>query len=287
MDQISTANVIDVAIVGTALLLGIAGFWRGVAKEIYISGSILLGYVLAVQWAVRWGDWVGDQSRLTRDEGVFAISVALVLVMSVVVGYIGCTMAGLPPADAPGRAGGLVLGVTNAVFVTAVVLDWARRLVLSQARLQTLDETRVGSRLGENLDWVVLCGTVAAMTVVVAAWQVRRRRTLIVTAATAQRQADSGFRFRREAPLAPEAEKIERHAGTSVAWTVPAAYAETAPLTRVADLSARNDRPIMDAGRVDANPALWRTDEVVRCISCGERIGDDDKFCPRCGRQLT
>jgi uncharacterized membrane protein required for colicin V production len=287
MDQTSTANIIDIAIISAALLLGIAGFWRGVAKEVFISSALLLGISLAQQWGDRWGNWVGDQSRLTRDEAVFATSITTVLVVSVILGYVGCMLAGLPPADAPGRVGGFVLGATNAVFAIAVILGWARQHVLNDARLLTLDETRLGSWLSENTDWVLFGATLSALGVVIASWQVRRRRMLIVSAASVRRQPDSGFRFRRDAPLAPEAEKLERPAGMTSAWSVPAAYAETAPLTRVPDPSTRSDRPIPNVGQVESSPALWRTDEVVRCITCGERIGDDDKFCPRCGRQLT
>jgi hypothetical protein len=283
MDQIGTANIIDMAILCAALLLGIAGFWRGVAKEVFISCAVLLGYSLAVGWSDRWGEWVGDQSRLTGDQAVFAVSIAIMLVVSVVWGYVGCTLAGLPPADAPGRVGGFLIGVTNALLLTAVVLSWARRYVLGEARLLTLDDTELGSRLSKNVDWALLSAAAAALVVVIGSWQVRRRRMLIVSAATVSRQADSGFRFRREAPLAPEAEKLERPGGTASSSSVPAAYAETAPLTRVDDPSTRSDRP----ARVDSNPVLWRADEAVRCIACGERIGDDDKFCPRCGRQLT
>jgi uncharacterized membrane protein required for colicin V production len=287
MDQLGTPHIIDFAILGAALLYGVAGFWRGVAREVFISASLLLGNALAVQWSPRWGEWVADHSRLALDESVFAVAVATLVVVSVLMGYVGCTMAGLPPADAPGRVGGLVIGATNGVFFIAVILDWARALVLSTARRQTLQASEIGSRLSENIDWVLLATTLVAVAVVVVSWQVRRRRILIVSVAPGPRQADSGFRFRRGSPLAPEAEKIERQTGSVSEWSVPATFAETAPLTRVPDPSIRSDRAVAEPRQVDANPALWRTEEVVRCISCGERIGDDDKFCPRCGRQLT
>ena len=287
MDQISTANIIDIAIICAGAP---ARDCRFLARRCEGGVHLLLDparILLASHWADRWGEWVGDQTRLTRDGAVFAVSVAIMGLVSVGLGYIGCTLAGLPPADAPGSIGGFVIGATNAVFVTAAILSWARRDVFSTARLQTLDETELASRLSESTDWALLGAAFAALVVVVASWQVRRRRMLIVSAATVRRQADSGFRFRRDAPLAPEAEKLERPHGAASSWSVPATYAETSPLIRVADPSARNDRPLPVTGGVDTNPALWQTSEVVRCISCGQRIGDDDKFCPRCGRQLT
>jgi hypothetical protein len=134
---------------------------------------------------------------------------------------------------------------------------------------------------------VLLGATAVALVMLFASWQVARRRRPIVGVAGVPRSGESGFRLRRGSPLAPEPEKIERQPGTTGTWSIPAAYAETAPLTRVADPSTSSDRPLREVGQTELNLAFERSAITDRCISCGARIGDDDKFCPRCGRQLT
>ena len=287
MESLDTKHIIDIAILSATLLLGIAGFWRGIAKEVFLSAGALIGYSLAIQWSGRWGSWLADGTRLSALEATFAVAVATLLAVLVLVGYIGCALAGLPPADVPGRLGGFVVGATNGAFVIAVILDWARGRVLNDNRAETLQSTEVGRRLGENPEWVLLGATAVALVLLVASWQVARRRRPIVGVAGAPRPGESGFRLRRESPLAPEPEKIERQPGTTSAWSIPAAYAETAPLTRVTDPSTSGDRPLREVGQTELNLAFERSAITDRCISCGARIGDDDKFCPRCGRQLT
>ena len=55
LSSVGTSEIIDIAIVGAVLLLGAAGFWRGIVKELFISASILLAYVVTLEWAARWG----------------------------------------------------------------------------------------------------------------------------------------------------------------------------------------------------------------------------------------
>lgn len=284
MDSLSTRHIIDLAIVGAALLLGVAGFWRGVAKEVFISAGALLGYSLALEWSARWGGWIGDVTRLSSREGTFAAAVAMLIAGSILVGYFGCAVASLPPADGPGRLGGFILGATNAVFVVAVLLDWAQRLVLHPERAETLRTTEVGRRLSAGSDWVLLAVAGVAWILVLGAWQVRKRRRPIVSVGGAPRPGESGFQLRRDAPLAPEPEKLERPAAST--WSIPATFAETAPLTRVADPSARTDRQVVDGALVEAPSGYERTEVALRCPSCAERIGGEDRYCLRCGRQL-
>ena len=287
MESLDTRHIIDIAILGAALLLGVAGFWRGIAKEVFFSAGALLGYSLTIQWSERWGGWLADGTRLSVPEATFAVAATTLLAGLVLVGYVGLALAGLPPADVPGRIGGIVVGVTNGAFVIAVILDWARERILNDGRAEILQSTEVGRRLGENPEWVLLAATIVALILLVASWHVGRRRRPIVGVAGAPRPGESGFRLRRESPLAPEPEKIERQPGSSSAWSIPAAYAETAPLTRVPDPSTRGDRPLRGAGQAKLDSPFERSADADRCISCGARIGDDDKYCPRCGRQLT
>jgi hypothetical protein len=293
LNSIGTSEIIDIAIVGAVILLGAAGFWRGIVKELFISASLLLGWVVSLEWAARWGRWVGDQSSLSTAEGQYVVLVATIAALTVVLGYVGCTIAGLPPADLPGRIGGFVLGAANAILVITILIARARQLVLDSAQRETLAETRIGNWLAGHIEWVILAITASGVVLVIFGLVNRRRRLAIVTVAGAPPAGASGFRVRRSAPLAPEAEKIDgsvRGSETPAlgSWPESANLVDTVPLTRVRDPSRHTDRPvareISQTSARDVSPAS-RT-EVIRCVSCGERITENDKFCPRCGRLL-
>lgn len=291
LDSIGTPEVIDIAIVGAVLLFALAGFWRGLVKEMFISATLLLGYLVTLEWAARWGRWLGEQSRLSTAEGQFVAVTGTIAALTLVLGYIGCTIAGLPPADLPGRLGGLILGAANAVFAISVLITRARQLVLDSSQRTTLTETRIGQWLSGNGDWVLL-GVTGAGIVLFAGGLTNRRRRLAITVTGAPPAGASGFRIRRPTPLAPEAEKIDASIAASASalgsWPEASAMADTVPITRVGDPSRRADRPVVpERTSMTIEPGFPASrDEVVRCVSCGERITEDDRFCPRCGRLL-
>jgi hypothetical protein len=285
VSSIGTPQIIDIAIVGAIVLFGAAGFWRGLIKELFISASLLLGYVVTLEWAPRWGRWLGDRfSALSTADGQYVAIAGTLFFSTVVLGYIGCTIAALPPADLPGRLGGLVLSAANATFAVTVLIARARQLVLDPDRQQTLRKTRIGDWLSQNLDWVNLALIAVGCLLLAGGALTRRRRAALIAMAGAPPAGASGFKVRRRSPLAPEAEKIDAGAALGT-WP---AHGETVPITRVSDPSRANDRPA-ETGRTVIAPALGyppAREEAMRCLSCGERITEQDRFCPRCGRLL-
>lgn len=288
LDSIGTPEIVDIAIVCAVLLMAAAGFWRGVAKELFISASLLLGYVLTLEWAARWGKWIGNRTSLDTAEGQFAAIVGTLLLATFLIGYLGCNAAGLPPADLPGRFGGLILGAANALFAIAILIMRSQQLVLDTGQRNTLADTRVGEWLSRNFDWLMLGILASSMLVLLVALFGRRRRFAIVSVVGPPPSGSSGFKIRREAPLAPEAEKIAG-SGSFGGWPDTTGMAHTVPLTRVGDPSKYTDRPAPVQPRSEEIQIAFPPSqpEVIRCVSCGERITESDRFCPRCGRLLV
>lgn len=293
LNSMNTSQFIDIAIAGAVILLAVAGFWRGVVKELFISASLLLAYILTLEWAADWGRWVGDQSRLSVAEGQYVVIVATLAVLTIILGYVGCTIAGLPPADLPGRFGGLLLGAANAILAITILVARARQLVLNDGQRQTVSETQVARRLAANPEWVFLALTACAFVVVIGGLINRRRRLSVITFAGPPPGGASGFKIRRSTPLAPEAEKLDRSAvGEDAsrlgAWPAAPELVDTVPLTRVGDPSRHTDRPFASELPRFGGEINDQSDrvEVIRCISCGERITEKDRYCPRCGRLL-
>jgi len=152
-----------------------------------------------------------------------------------------------------------------------------------------LTETRIGDWLSGNLDWVMLALAGVGSVLVLGGLLTHRRRMARVAMTGAPPAGASGFKVRRGVTLAPEAEKIDGSPASSAAfgaWPEPAA--DTVPLTRVSDPSRYTDRPAVPEKTVVAiQPGFPAArEEVIRCVSCGERITENDRFCPRCGRLL-
>ena len=230
---------------------------------------------------------------MSTAEAQYAVYVATIAVLALLLGYVGCTIAGLPPADLPGRFGGLVLGAANAVLVITILIGRARQLVLDAQQRETLSDTRIGDLLSRNVDWVLLAIAATGLGLVACGWVNRRRRLAIVTAAGAPAVGASGFKVRRPAPLAPEAEKIDGSASGQAmsplgSWPDSSSMVDTVPITRVSDPSRHTDRPVLPQESrlvVGSDPGSPGS-EVFRCVSCGERITENDRYCPRCGRLL-
>jgi uncharacterized membrane protein required for colicin V production len=285
MSSIGTPQIIDIAIIGAVVLFGAAGFWRGLNKELYITASLLLGYDVTLEWAARWGGWLGDRfSALSTADGQYVAIAGTLLLSTLILGYFGCTIAALPPADLPGRFGGLVLSAANATFAVTVLIARARQLVLDPSQQRTLRETRIGDWLSHNLDWVVLALVAVGSLLLAGGAMTKRRRAALIAITGTPPAGASGFKVRRRTPLAPEAEKID----SGVALDTWPAHGETVPITRVSDPSRATDRPADPGRTVTALPLGYppARDETMRCLSCGERITEQDRFCPRCGRLL-
>lgn len=293
LDSIGAPQIVDIAIGGAVLFLAAAGFWRGLLRELFISASLLLAYLVTLSWAARWGSWIGgERTRLSTAEGQYLAYAGTIVLTILLLGYVGSMLASLPPADLPARVGGAVLGAANALFLITILIVRARQLLLDPNQRQTLADTRVGDWLSGNLDWVLLALAGTGFGLFVGGLMNRRRRLAVITMAGPPPVGASGFRVRRSAPLAPEAEKIDRSPMGSPAaiggWPEAAGMADTVPITRVSDPSRHTDRPAgaRRPSEVAEKRSPFPREQVMRCVSCGERVTEDDRYCPRCGRLL-
>lgn len=282
MDRIGTPEVVDIALIAGVLLLGALGSWRGAVKELFGSVSIPLGLLVASEWAVEWSDPVADALNVDLADAELLIRLLLLLGPPVLIGYVASVNAGLPPADGPGRLGGFIVGALNAVILFAAVGTAIYDLWLGRADRETVEETRFAHSLIFDFDLIVLAALAIALVLAFASVSVRRRRMAILAPGQHVRPGRSGYHMRRERPLAPEAEKLET--GKRPAGVEPDPFGRTVPISRVSDRTAVPERPPVATGEWGApNDAS----DVVRCLSCGERLSADDRFCPRCGRSLV
>lgn len=291
-DRITTPEIIDIVALSLILLMGLLGSWRGVVKELFISVAVLLSLMVSSQWSMEWADRLAGQFDMDPADAELFIRVMILIVGPVFIGYVASVNAGIPPADVPGRVGGFIVGAINAVVLISALSTTVYALQLSDAQRQTIQDTRLISAMIDDFDLIILVIAALALVLAFASATIRRRRMSILGPSESNRPAASGFQIRRDKPLAPEAEKIETTSakgyGTGMGRSTGTPLGETVPITRVSDPSSSLDRPVPASGsRSDGDAAIPINAEAVRCLSCGERLTDDDKFCPRCGRSLV
>jgi uncharacterized membrane protein required for colicin V production len=287
-DRIGTPEIIDIATVVVVAVIGAFGFWRGIVKEFLITAGILIGAFVAFTWETRWANWLAENTTFDADSALFAVRAGLIFLGALLFGYIGSYLADLPPADMPGRVGGFIVGCVNGVLLIALLGLPLYALISADLRAD-VDQTRVLDWMLANGDWLVLGSAGAGVFVLLCSLITRRRRAAYLPV-TATRPGSSGYQPRRgDQPLAPEAEKIDPVPDPSSygTWNIGSPTSATVPLQRVADPTQGTDRPAPGSAVQPGYPPPPSGEEIVRCISCGERISPDDRFCPRCGRLLV
>jgi len=309
--------VLDAALLLILLLGSIGGLWRGVRREIYVSVGLLLGYALAVSWADPWAADLRDIWSISSPRAHFLIAMALVVVPTLGIALLGPRVAERAPPDFAGRVGGAVLAIVNLVVAVALVGRWARQDLLGTGNERDVERTRLAGPVSEEIGLVLIGGLVAAVALLLGAVWVERRRQTGFRRATPLRAPDARVHRREQPVLAPEAEKVEPRATKLGGWAArsanrPTEATATAPLPVIHEASrnggsqpSQSGSPLAapndDSERAQPPPprgrstSEWltvasserRSESVDRCLNCGERLTEDDRFCPRCGRSLV
>ena len=298
MERIDTPFVLDAVLLLVLLLASIGGLWRGVRREIYVSVGLLLGYALSISWASAWSGDLRDVWSLSADRARFLVSAAFVVVPAVVAGTLGPRAAEHVPPDFAGRVGGALLAIVNVVVAATLVGGWARRDLLGRAEERDVAGTRIAGRLTDELGLVLLGAAAAGLVLLLASLVVERRRGAHFRRAMPMRSSDARVHRREQTTLAPEAEKVEPRTTGLGGWTSrtssrPSDAAATIPIPVVTDFP-RNGGSQRPRNAEDHQPSEWltltrsepRSESIARCLSCGERLTESDRFCPRCGRSL-
>ena len=299
MERIDTPFVLDAVLLLVLLLGSIGGLWRGIRREIYVSMGLLLGYALAVSWANPWSADLRDVWSISADRAHFVVTAAFVAVPMLVVGVLGPRAAEHRPPEFAGRVGGALLAIVNLLVAATLVGRWARQDLLGPADERDVRATRIVGRVTDELGLVMLGAAGAGLILLLASLWVKGRRRSQFRQATPLRASDARVHRREQPALAPEAEKVEPRTTGLGGWgsrasTRPSDAAATVPIPVVNDTSRANGGRTAN-GLGDHPTSEWLTvtrsesrgESIARCLSCGERLTESDRFCPRCGRSLN
>ena len=103
---------LDILLILIVLLMTSIGAYRGGLREAFSAAGVVLGVLLATEWASTWGGWVARNTSLTEAGAEFTIGVALLILTTMLVGYGVGTSFNYHPGPG-GRMYGAVLGAAK------------------------------------------------------------------------------------------------------------------------------------------------------------------------------
>jgi uncharacterized membrane protein required for colicin V production len=203
---------LDILLLLIVLLMTSIGAYRGGLREAFSAAGVVLGVLLATEWAPTWGGWVTRNTSLTEAGAEFTIGVALLLLATVLVGYGVGTSFNYHPGPG-GRMYGAVLGAASAIVAIAYVLTWLRDTLFSGDEPDVLRETWVARWLDGGAGTVLLIVSGALLAATLFGSFVRERDDEAMDAGQQEFAASS----RRPNPvLGPSApDKVEPAAGVT------------------------------------------------------------------------
>jgi uncharacterized membrane protein required for colicin V production len=107
----------------SVVIFAVLGMLRGARREAYVSGAIALAALLVLEWGVRWGDdLTAIISGLGSGDAVFYVSLAILVLTVLVLGYgLGSSVVRGAP-DGTSRALGFLLGAVNGAAFAGYLL---------------------------------------------------------------------------------------------------------------------------------------------------------------------
>jgi hypothetical protein len=317
----TNAIILDVLLVLIVLLSMPLGFWRGVTREIFVAAAILLGMTLAATWHDRWGGRVTDWFSIGHATGRFLVAMGLIAASTVILGYGGGVLAARGAlVGLWGRLAGAALAAANATVLLALALRYINQDLSETYSLDVLHEGMISRFLIEHFDWI-LAGLGAASVLAVIGGMIARlifspRGALPAVDTTPPPDRGESLRDRRrpvrlpkdpeggkfdpEGKFGTEAPSVAQSAPigtvdparwsadrTSPAWT-PAPWRASMPSEPTSSEMGRRLGGREWVRRTASDPASDdQGRRTRRCERCGQPVGGDDIYCPRCGRGMA
>lgn len=287
--------ILDLALVAGVVVFAIAGFIRGVQREIFTTAALLGGWAMASAWTQRWDDWLADLINISIRTSGFIITTGLVIGALVILGWGGGGVVGTPPYSARQRFGGAVLGGINAVLLASYALSTYTRYLSDIDGRELIESSRIGSVVRDEYAYAVAGAMIIALLLTIIALAIggSGRGAPLPTGRPYPSPA------RRETTQARDdaykVEPVKRSPGMDS--TMPIAPVDPG---RISDSGGRrqqsrfqpsqsrewtqipNAQATAPISYAENGPAESTT--TVSCVSCGQAVTLSDVYCPYCGK---
>jgi hypothetical protein len=300
--------LLDALFVTIAVLCVPIGYGRGLPRELFVTGGVLLGVTLSNSWARPWGADFADLLNIDVETGQFAVSMMFICGSTILFGFGGAAAAHIETPRRWSRLAGSLLAVCNGALITAFVLRDIVRFLADASTVDRIEESEIGYILLRDFGWVILAAAGLLLVLMLANMAFGDRGTAatpIVSATPEWSQPlaekpvgrrprlrwgrDDGKLEPQGRAYDPATERYEADAPN---------FSETMPVAPVSPTTWSMDRAQGPTTNFDSWVDLRRPDQelgqtegitpvpvdAMRCQSCGERLGPNESFCPRCGR---
>jgi uncharacterized membrane protein required for colicin V production len=175
--------LLDILLVLVLILMTSIGAYRGGLREAFSAAGVVLGALLAIEWAGTWGGWLSDNTNLSDGGARFLIAVLLLIVATGLVGYgVGASFNYHPGPG--GRMFGAVLGAASALLAMSYVLTWLRTDLFEGEEPEVVGNTLLARFLDSESGSVLLGVSVSVVFGSIFGSIVREREDDSVDAAT-------------------------------------------------------------------------------------------------------
>ena len=169
-----TSLVLDALLILIVLMMVPLGFLRGGLREVSTSAALLLGVLMAEQWADRWSGLLTGWTNMGDGAARFAMAVLIVVTVTGVVGYGGSAAFSWKPGPG-GRGYGAYLALLNAVIFAGFLINRYIRDIFDGRVPETIDRAYVSRALSVGFEWVLLVGTLGILIATLFGMFVRER----------------------------------------------------------------------------------------------------------------
>jgi hypothetical protein len=197
------------SLLGIAILLLIPlGSFRGGLREVCSSAGLLLGILLSQQWAVRWGNAIGDLLNVDDNAAQFTIAVVIVIVTTIVVGYGASSSFNYHPGPG-GKMFGAVIAIVNGVVLAGFLINSVADYINDGEYPQVVADGQISRALSSGFDWVLLGAAIVVALLSVLGMVVRERESAEHAWGSANDRNDVRQILPTKPYMTPESEKIE------------------------------------------------------------------------------
>lgn len=169
-----TSLVLDALLILIILMMVPLGFLRGGLRELSTSAALLLGILMADQWADRWSKLLTRWTDMSDGAARFTMAVVIVVTLTGIVGYGGSAAFSWKPGPG-GRGYGAYLALLNAMVFVGFLINRYIRDIFDGRVPETIDRAYLSRALSVGFEWVLLLGTTGILVATVFGMFVRER----------------------------------------------------------------------------------------------------------------